>query len=208
MARNRFVLAALAVALLLAGCDSTTAGPPPRASAVSTSEAPTATSSTATAPDVVGMRLPEARQALQDKGYAIAEEIPAGDTSREIIEPANWVVEAQSPQPGAAVRSGEKFTLTVAKPTDDTTAAAPTKGVVPKVVCLDLQAAQEALRAAGFYYLTSSDATGQNRQQVVDRNWVVVAQSAAPGSSPDQTTKIDLSTVKLGEPTGDSGCPS
>ena len=198
---------ALAATLLLAGCDATVSGPPPRASAVSTSEVSTSTAVT-TAPDVVGMRLPEARQTLQDKGYEVAEAIPTGDADREIFEPANWVVEIQWPKPGTEVQPGERFTLTVAKPTDDTTAAEPTKGVVPKVVCLDLQAAQEALRAAGFFYLTSSDATGQGRQQVIDRNWVVVAQSAAPGSSPDQTTKIDLSTVKLGEPTGDSGCPS
>jgi beta-lactam-binding protein with PASTA domain len=188
MTRNRFVPTVLAVALLLAGCDSTAA--------------------TTAAPDVVGMRLPEARQTLQDKGYEVAVTLPTGDADREIIEPANWVVEVQWPKPGTEVRPDERFTLTVAKPTDATTPAEPTKGVVPKVVCLDLQAAQEALRAAGFYYLTSSDATGQGRQQVLDRNWVVVAQSSAPGSSPEKTTKIDLSTVKLGEPTGDSGCPS
>lgn len=204
--RNRALAAALALGLLLAGCDSTFEEPPPRASGTA---APTATSATtATAPEVVGMRLPEARQTLRDKGYAVAEEIPAGDAGRQIVEPANWVVRAQSPEPGAEVKPGERFTLTVAKPTDESTVAETTKGVVPNVVCLDLQAAQEALRSAGFYVLTSSDATGQGRQQLVDRNWVVVAQSEAAGGSPDPTTTIDLSTVKLGEPTGGSGCAS
>lgn len=79
---------------------------------------------------------------------------------------------------------------------------------MPRVVCLDLQAAQDALRAAGFYVLTSSDAIGQGRQQLVDRNWVVVSQSEPAGSTPDPTTRIDLGVVKFGEPTGPTGCQS
>ncbi|NKE59804.1 PASTA domain-containing protein [Lentzea sp. PSKA42] len=99
--------------------------------------------------------------------------------------------------------------LKVRKPTDSSTSQAPpAKGAVPNVVCLDLQKAQDTLQAAGFYLLGSEDATGQRRQQLVDRNWVVVSQSEPPGSTPDPKTKITLGAVKFGEPTGGSGCQS
>ena len=76
------------------------------------------------------------------------------------------------------------------------------------MVCLDLQSAQDALRAAGFYVVTPHDGTGKSRVVLVDRNWVVIVQSVRPGTSPDRLTHIVLTVVKFGEPTGDSGCPS
>lgn len=79
---------------------------------------------------------------------------------------------------------------------------------MPGVACLDLQKAQDAMRSAGFFYVTASDATGQGRQQLVDRNWVVVSQSEPAGGSPEPTTPIDLGTVKFGEPTDAYCCPS
>jgi hypothetical protein len=42
---------------------------------------------------------------------------------------------------------------------------------LPDAVGVDLQLAQDTLQAAGFYVLTSYDATGQERLQVSDRNW-------------------------------------
>lgn len=193
--------------LLLAGCTTGTGETPPRASATEASLV-TSVADKPTAPDLVGMRLPEAREMLRADGYAVGAEVAEGDENRPVVEPANWVVTAQDPAAGTPVESGTRFSLTVAKPTDGTGAGETTKGVVPEVVCLDLQKAQEALRAAGFFYLTSSDASGQGRQQLVDRNWVVVTQSEPAGSSPDPTTRIDLGTVKYGEPTGESGCAS
>jgi hypothetical protein len=73
---------------------------------------------------------------------------------------------------------------------------------------LDLQAAQQALRGAGFYNLGSRDASGKGRQQLVDRNWVVVSQSVSGGAKPDKTARIVLDVVTFGEPTGASGCAS
>ncbi|MGH3877361.1 MAG: PASTA domain-containing protein [Actinophytocola sp.] len=83
-----------------------------------------------------------------------------------------------------------------------------TTAALPDVVCMDLQAAQDAMQAAGYYNLGSDDATGQGRQQLVDRNWVVVGQSPAAGARPEQLAPIQLSAVKFGEPTGASGCES
>jgi beta-lactam-binding protein with PASTA domain len=95
-------------------------------------------------------------------------------------------------------------------PTMESIHAAPgsARGVVPDIVCRDLQDAQDALQAAGFVNLASRDATGRDRAQVVDRNWVVVAQSVAAGGTPDATTPVLLSAVTFGEPTGASGCPT
>jgi beta-lactam-binding protein with PASTA domain len=204
---SRAVAALVCLVLLLTGCATGSGEAPPRASA--TEAAPvTSVADKPTAPDLVGMRLPEARETLRTDGYAVDSEVPEGDENRPIVEPVNWVVTAQDPAAGTPVEAGTRFSLTVAKPTDDTSAGQVTESVVPEVVCLDLQKAQDALRAAGFYVLTSSDASGQGRQQLVDRNWVVVTQSEPAGSSPNPTTRIDLGTVKLGEPTGASDCPS
>ncbi|MBY6368189.1 PASTA domain-containing protein [Rhodococcoides corynebacterioides] len=70
---------------------------------------------------------------------------------------------------------------------------------MPAVVCLNLQDAQDTIQAAGVFYSRSRDATGQGRNQVLDRNWSVVAQSPEPGSLVDEGEAV-LSVVKLGEP--------
>lgn len=159
-------------------------------------------------PKVSGLRLNEARDVLLARGYRVTEEDATGQ-NRPVLEPSNWVVVAQSPEADTEAPSGARVVLKVRKPTDPSAGQEPpVKGTVPNVVCLDLQKAQDTLQAAGFYLLGSEDATGQGRQQLVDRNWVVVSQSASPGSSPDPKTKITLGAVKLGEPTGASGCKS
>ncbi|MBL3670625.1 hypothetical protein JL475_32590 [Streptomyces sp. M2CJ-2] len=69
---------------------------------------------------------------------------------------------------------------------------------LPDFTGQELQAAQDAAQAAGFYMLTSSDATGQGRMQVLDRNWTVCSQTPAPGEHPTDTT-VNFDTVKIGE---------
>ncbi|WP_314411384.1 PASTA domain-containing protein [Streptomyces kroppenstedtii] len=61
-----------------------------------------------------------------------------------------------------------------------------------------LQTAQDEAQALGFYSLTSSDATGQDRFQAFDRNWKVCSQTPKPGKHPVETT-INFDTVKLDE---------
>ncbi|MFD9703574.1 PASTA domain-containing protein [Lentzea sp. NPDC059081] len=190
-------LAIALLACLLAACTGgTTTGATPTTAPAS---------SVQNVPNVVGMRLSEARELLKAQGHQVVEEDETGQ-GRAVLEPQNWVVVAQSPQAGAP--GGTQVSVKVRKPTDTGTSQAPAKGVVPNVVCLDLQKAQDTLQAAGFYLLGSEDATGQGRQQVVDRNWVVVSQSAQAGSRPEATAKITLGAVKFGEPTGGSGCKS
>ncbi|MDX6259729.1 MAG: hypothetical protein QOH84_1417 [Kribbellaceae bacterium] len=72
-------------------------------------------------------------------------------------------------------------------------------GVVPAVVGLNHQLAQDTMQAAGFYYLTEEDATGQGRLLINDRNWVVVSQSPAGGTTASLDSKILLRSKKIGE---------
>lgn len=109
-------------------------------------------------------------------------------------------------------------TRTVAAPTQTTTttatqepastqAAAPPAtspeagggGVMPAVVCMNLQAAQDLIQEQGVFFSRSHDATGQGRRQISDRNWIVVEQSPAPGT-PISEGDADLGAVKIGEP--------
>lgn len=70
---------------------------------------------------------------------------------------------------------------------------------LPDVTGMNLQAAQDLLQAQGFYVLDDQDATGQNRLQVFDRNWVVVRQTPAAGKRVPTTTKVVLYAKKRGE---------
>ncbi|HEY3563182.1 MAG TPA: PASTA domain-containing protein [Kribbella sp.] len=72
-------------------------------------------------------------------------------------------------------------------------------GVVPNVVGLNHQLAQDTMQAAGFYFLTEEDATGQGRLLINDRNWVVVSQQPAGGTKAAPDTKIVLRSKKIGE---------
>jgi hypothetical protein len=71
--------------------------------------------------------------------------------------------------------------------------------VVPNVVGVNHQLAQDTMQAAGFYFLTEEDATGQGRLLVIDRNWVVVSQVPAGGTTAPLETKILLRSKKVGE---------
>ncbi|WP_432053578.1 hypothetical protein [Streptomyces sp. bgisy022] len=82
--------------------------------------------------------------------------------------------------------------------TDAGADAAPTTAQLPDFTGQDLQAAQDAAQAAGFYALDDQDASGQNRLQVLDRNWVVCSQDPAAGTHPTDTM-VTLFAVKDGE---------
>jgi hypothetical protein len=70
---------------------------------------------------------------------------------------------------------------------------------MPSVVCMNLQAAQNKIQAAGVWYSRSTDATGAGRMQIIDRNWIVVGQNPAPGVPIGEGDAV-LSVVKSGEP--------
>ncbi|WP_024801236.1 PASTA domain-containing protein [Nocardia sp. BMG51109] len=64
---------------------------------------------------------------------------------------------------------------------------------------MNLQDAQNAMQADGVFFSRSKDATGAGRSQIVDRNWIVVAQSPGPGTPIGEGDAV-LSVVKYGEP--------
>lgn len=73
------------------------------------------------------------------------------------------------------------------------------EAVVPNVVGLNHQLAQDTLQASGFYVLFEEDATGRGRQLLMDRNWEVVSQSVPGGTTTSIVTPIKLFSKKIGE---------
>jgi PASTA domain len=170
------------------------AGPPPSRSPV-------------TVPQVTGKRLPDAHDTLAAAGLTRIDYVDDTGQGRVVVQPTNWTVVAQSPLPGAKVAPDTRITLRVHKPSDGRRPSGGADGTVPDVVCMDLAAARAALRSAGFPSIGSVDGLGQ-RHQIIDRNWVVIAQSVPAGSRPTPTTRLVLTVVRYGEPTGSSGCAS
>lgn len=201
------MLAGLAVGPALAGCRDMGVGVSGDSSA-----APGAGGASAEAvlvvPDVTGQRWSDVRHKLLALGFDDLNLHDGTGKDRPVIVAENWIVRSQVPAAGTRGTAKTRITLTVTKPTDGAGSARTTDGVVPDVVCKDLQHAQDALQAAGFDNLDSTDGTGRDRMQIIDRNWVVIAQSARAGSRPAADTRIVLTAVKFGEPTGSSGCPS
>ena len=73
--------------------------------------------------------------------------------------------------------------------------------LMPNVVCMNLQAAQDDIQKYGVFFSRSDDATGMNRSQILDRNWIVVKQTPLPGQPVTELEAV-LSAVKIGESTG------
>lgn len=71
--------------------------------------------------------------------------------------------------------------------------------LMPDVVCMNLQEAQDTIQQTGVFLSRSFDATGAGRMQVLDSNWVVVSQAPEPGA-PITEGSANLGVVKIGEP--------
>jgi len=92
-----------------------------------------------------------------------------------------------------------------------TTAGASGKAkTVPAFVGMGLQSAQDAAQKQGFYSLTSHDALGRGRHQILDRDWKVCSQNVKAGTRAATTTRLDLGAVKLAEtcPSKDRSAPA
>lgn len=95
-------------------------------------------------------------------------------------------------------------TTTTVQTTAPATAAPPTTAppasLMPDVVCMNLQDAQDYIQATTDVFLSlSEDATGAGRSQIIDSNWIVVSQRPSPGSPIGEGDAV-LSVVKLEEP--------
>lgn len=82
-------------------------------------------------------------------------------------------------------------------PVTEPPATAPA-ALMPDVVGMNLQEAQDTIQLTGVFFSRSFDATGAGRSQVIDSNWYVVCQSPSPGT-PIGEGDANLGAVKYGE---------
>ncbi|MEU5697283.1 DUF3761 domain-containing protein [Streptomyces aurantiacus] len=78
---------------------------------------------------------------------------------------------------------------------DDTTESV----TLSDYVGMGLQEAQDAAQADGLYSLRSTDATGQGRQQLWDRNWEVCSQTPGAGETVSADEALTFDTVDVSE---------
>lgn len=143
------------------------------------------------------------RQGSSDDATAPAENDLAPPTTSELDGPTGTLPEF-SPEPGTPSTSPEE---SVPETTTTTTTSLvpappgtePQRAIMPEVVCMDLQQAQDTIQAAGVFFSRSFDATGAGRNQIVDRNWIVVSQDP-PAGSPIDEREPNLGAVKKNEP--------
>ncbi|TDD88320.1 PASTA domain-containing protein [Actinomadura darangshiensis] len=114
---------------------------------------------------------------------------PAGTTAA----PAKTVT--VTPTPSKAVTTTPK----AAAPPTKTRVAKPSRIRVPAVVGHNHQKAQNEMQAHGLFMLAETDATGQGRMLLWDRNWVVVRQTPPAGTIVKPGTTITLYSKKIGE---------
>lgn len=74
----------------------------------------------------------------------------------------------------------------------------PEDQLMPDLICMDLQSAQDEIQDHGVVLSGSTDATGQGRSQLIDSGWVVVDQFPDPGV-PIGELDAELYVVKFGE---------
>jgi hypothetical protein len=148
------------------------------------------------------------RAQLLDSNWQVVAQTPAPGTPIGELEAVLDVVKHGEPSPvdacgeqdGAA--SGSDDQAAVDQPdntaTADEPAAEEAEAIMPDVVCMDLQTAQDTIQEAGVFFSRSHDATGRDRMQLVDSNWQVVAQTPPPGSPIGELEAV-LDVVEFGE---------
>jgi hypothetical protein len=134
--------------------------------------------------------------------YRVVAEDASGQRRRQVND-QDWVVVSQSPPAGTRPKRSPRLVLQVQAYGDPGAPPVPDRsrpGRMPKLLCFDLQEAQDTLQSAGFSEMTSRDDTGRRRRQFVDRNWTVTGQTPSPGGTHRKNTQITLRVVKDGEP--------
>ena len=85
------------------------------------------------------------------------------------------------------------------KAKEATKSPAPEYFVMPNVVGMNLQLAQDLLQSKGSYLIDQEDFKGLGRFQLIDSNWKVCSQSPSAGKKSLTSTLVTLSSVKLSE---------
>lgn len=120
-----------------------------------------------------------------DSGDALDPESSSEETSEDDVEEAEEPTATAEPKP-------------VKKKKNKPQAVADTF-VMPALVGMNLQRAQNQLQARGSFILTQTDGTGEGRFQMLDYGWKVCAQDPPAGSVTDIVRMVELVTVKLSE---------
>ena len=104
----------------------------------------------------------------------------------------------------ATTTTTQKSTTTLAPTTVAPTTVPPTTqapkapSIMPNVVGMNLQAAQDLIQTTGVFFSKSVDCTGRDRMQILDRDWQVVSQTPAAGAEFGENEAV-LGVVKIGE---------
>lgn len=134
-----------------------------------------------------------------------ADTVAAAETTAEA--PADTTAETLAPDTTAAPSATAAPETTAAASTESTTELNiaggndPEDSLMPDVICMNLQEAQDEIQDHGVFFSRSVDASGQDRMQIMDSNWIVVDQTPAPGTKIGEGDAV-LSVVKIGESTG------
>jgi hypothetical protein len=116
------------------------------------------------------------------------------ESGGQTLEPVTVTQTTTAPAPPDTVTVIETTTAPTPEPVPET--ADTGQIVVPEVVGLDHQLAQDTMQAAGLYALAEEDATGQGRLLLWDRNWTVVSQDPPAGTSVSADQTITLHANK------------
>ena len=100
--------------------------------------------------------------------------------------------------------SSESSDSAVNSPVDLVTTSVP-RPVMPDVLCLSLQEAQDLIQDQGVFYSQSEDASGKGRKQLVDSNWIVVEQNLESGTPFSEGDAV-LGVIKDDEISADGSC--
>lgn len=137
----------------------------------------------------------------------------AGCGERDDAAPGPSTQPVATTEPPVATTRPAPVTINVTLPPTTTAAGAgegenvfggddPEDQRMPDVVCMDLQEAQNEIQDHGVFFSRSEDATGEGRRQLLDRNWIVVAQEPEAGAPIGEFEAV-LYVVKDDE---DHGC--
>ncbi|MFL6238578.1 MAG: PASTA domain-containing protein [Actinomycetes bacterium] len=198
------------------------------AASVSNAAAPIAEPLTAAAPPAppvanVGSTVPASWPA-RHKGLTIAAAIAgaviviaaiasaAGGSSKSNATPAAASAPAAVSQPTAPAKAAAiapkpkaKATKPAAAPKaasgSSTTTSSPS-WTMPNLVGKDLQTAQDTIQSItrdGIWFTHSHDVSGDDRMQILDRDWQVCNQNVPSGAKIRSGSNIDFGVVKFGE---------
>jgi hypothetical protein len=149
-------------------------------------------------PDVVGQRLDVAESTVKDAGYEF--EVIGGGTFGVVVESKLDRVRAESRRGHHGHRDGEaRRGSRVRRGRGGAPERRTGTFVMPNLVGLVLQDAQDQLQALDSYNLDQEDASGLERIQILDSNWMVCRQSPSPGTEVPLDGLVTLWSVKLDE---------